>query len=557
MKNKIERSLRLISQILFRNRLLVCALIALIPVLEACVREESGKKEEKRNQSQTDTKRRPNILFAISDDQSYPHASAYGFKAVNTPAFDRVAREGVLFNNAFSASPGCSPSRAALLTGKNCWQIEQAGTHDSSFPAEYIVYPDILEAAGYFVGYTQKGWGPGNWKISGRTRNPAGNEFNEHKLESPNTGISRNDYTTNFKDFLNNRPDGKPFCFWYGASEPHRDFEMGSGLKAGKKLADAEVPSFLPDTEEVRSDLLDYAAEIEWFDRHLGQMLQLLEEAGELDNTIIVVTSDNGMSFPRAKANLYEYGFHVPLAIRWGDKVKGGRVIDDIVSLIDLAPTYLEAAGVNHPDETNGTNLMEGHSLMEILLGDKEGITDSTRNGAFSSRERHSSSRRNNLAYPQRCVRTHQFLYIRNFKPERWPAGDPRKYEKNGELGPIHGAYHDVDSCPTFDFLLAHREDPAIGKFFHLSVDKRPDEEFFDIQKDPSCLKNLADDPAFRKALLEHRRLLGGYLMATEDPRVTGHGDIFESYPRNGSVRKFPPDDATGREANSDLLLLK
>src|SRR5690606_32421156 len=251
--------------------------------------------EEKNNEgelAELTQQRRPNILFAISDDQSYPHASAYGSYWINTPAFDRIAKEGVLFTNAFSASPGCSPSRAALLTGRNTWQIEDAGTHASGFPTKYLVYPDILEKEGYFVGYTQKGWGPVNCKVSGRTRNPAGEIFNNHQLDPPTNGISRNNYDANFSDFLQNRPKGKPFCFWYGASEPHRVFEKGSGLKAGKKLEDVVVPSFLPDTEEVRSDLLDYAVEIEWFDHQLGKMLKLLEEAGELDNTIIVVTSD-------------------------------------------------------------------------------------------------------------------------------------------------------------------------------------------------------------------------------------------------------------------------
>jgi uncharacterized sulfatase len=170
-----------------------------------------------------------------------------------------------------------------------------------------------------------------------------------------------------------------------------------------------EVPSFLPDTDEVQSDLLDYALEIEWFDYHLGKMLDLLEEAGELDNTIIVVTSDNGMAFPRAKANLYEYGFHVPLAIRWGEKMKCNCIAEDVVSLIDLAPTYLEAANVKHPSETNGLYPIEGRSLMSILRSEKEGMVDDFRNAAYAARERHSSSRWNNLTYPQRSLRTSNF----------------------------------------------------------------------------------------------------------------------------------------------------
>jgi uncharacterized sulfatase len=272
---------------------------------------------------------RPNVLVAIADDQSFAHTSAAGFKAVRTPAFDRVAREGVLFRNGFAGSPGCSPSRAALLTGRHTWQIEEAGTHLCSFPKKYAVYPDLLEADGYAVGYTGKGWGPGNWKISGRTRNPAGPAFNQRKLTPPTSGISKVDYAGNFGEFLATRQKGQPFCFWYGATEPHLDYEKGSGLKAGKRLEDGVVPPFLPDTPEVRGEILDYCLEIEWFDTQLGKMLAMLEAAGELDNTLVIVTADNGMPFPRAKATCYEYGIHEPLAIRWPARASGGRAVDD------------------------------------------------------------------------------------------------------------------------------------------------------------------------------------------------------------------------------------
>ena len=479
----------------------------------------------------------PNILIAISDDQSYPHASAYGSKMVNTPAFDRVAEQGVLFNNAFVASPGCAPSRAALLTGLNTWQLEEAGTHASSFPAHFKVYPDLLEQAGYYIGYTQKGWAPGDWQVSERERNPAGNIYNIVELDPPFWGIVRNDYSANFQKFIENRPEGKPFYFWYGSSEPHRVYEEGSGLASGKKLEQAEVPGYLPDTEEIRSDLLDYAVEIEWFDMHLAKMIALLDDLGELENTIIVVTSDNGMPFPRAKANLYEDGIHVPLAISWGNKIKGGRVVDDLVSLIDLTPTFLEAAGI-HGDVID---VLEGKSLVNILKSHKQGIVDQTRNAVFSARERHSSSRWNNLGYPQRSVRTHKFLYIRNFAPDRWPAGDPQELLADGTLAPMHHAYYDIDACPTQDFLVSNHDHPEYGKYLQLAVGKRPAEEFFDIINDPACLRNLAGDPAYQAALIHHRELLGGYLMKTNDPRVTGKGEVFESYPRlRGAIRNFP-----------------
>ena len=176
---------------------------------------------------------RPNILVAIADDQSYPHASAYGSTWIHTPAFDRVASEGLLFSNCYACSPGSSPSRASMLTGLFPWQIEEAGTHASSFPSRYVCYTDVLHEAGYHVGYTGKGWGPGDWKVSGRTQNPAGPEYNRHRLVPPVKGISDIDYSANFRAFLDSLPPDKPFCFWYGANEPHRPYTRDAWKRNG------------------------------------------------------------------------------------------------------------------------------------------------------------------------------------------------------------------------------------------------------------------------------------------------------------------------------------
>lgn len=482
--------------------------------------------------------RRPNILLAIADDQSFVHTSAAGYRAVSTPEFDRVAREGVLFANGFAGSPGCSPSRASLLTGRHAWMLEQAGTHASEFPAKYPVYPDLLEKAGYHVGFTGKGWGPGNWQVSGRERNPAGPAFQKRKTTPPFQGISTNDYARNFKDFLASRKPGQPFCFWYGATEPHRAYEKGSGLKSGKKLADAAVPPFLPDVPEVRSDLLDYCTEIEWFDRHLGLMLKELEAAGELDNTLIFVTADNGMSFPRAKANCYEYGIHVPLAVRWpAAGGKAGRRVTDPVGFVDLTATILDAAGVKPQGR------IEGKSLRNILGSDKDGQVDPARDAVFASRERHSSSRFDNLGYPQRCIRTTQYLYIRNFKPDRWPAGDPRLLGADGKPAAEHSGYADIDSGPTLKYLTQNHADPAVGRFLTLAVAKRPAEELFDVVTDPGCLTNLAPDPKHAAVKKELADRLDRYLRETGDPRAVGNGDIWETYKRYSPIRQFPPPD--------------
>lgn len=487
---------------------------------------------------------RPNILFAISDDQSFPHASAYGNDWLRTPGFDAVARSGVLFTNAFAPTPGCSPTRASILTGRHAWQNREAGTHASSFPADLPVFTELLESAGYFVGATGKGWAPGNFRISGRTQNPAGRSWNKHKKQPPHAGMSRNDYSANFGDFLNSRPDKTtPFCFWFGASEPHRGFELIK-KPTPDLIENIKVPPYLPDVPEVRADLRAYAREVEWFDTHLQRMLQQLADAGELENTVVIVTSDNGMSFPRAKANLYEDGIHMPLAIAWPKQVVGGRTSADLVNLIDLAPTILSTAGITPPET------MSGRSLLALLKSNKSGIIEPDRTAVFSARERHSSSRFRSLGYPQRSVRTHTHLYIRNYHPERWPAGAPQKFGMGNypgrdditqeRLGPLDAAYQDIDACPTLSLLVKRRSEPDFARCLALAVDHRPSEELYDIVADPACLNNLAGKDVAREEQRKLSELLTAKLTATGDPRETANGDVFETYPRYSDIRVFP-----------------
>lgn len=478
---------------------------------------------------------RPNIFIAISDDVSFPHASAHGSKMVSTPAFDRVAADGVLFSNAFCPAPGCSPSRAAFLTGRHIWMIEEAGTHASYFQMKYKTFPEALQESGYFVGATGKAWAPGNFRHNGREHNPAGKSY----------GARKSGYVGGFEKFMNERPQDQPFCFWFGSSDAHRSYKKGSGLAKGKTLEQAEVPKFLPDHPEIRSDLLDYAFEIERFDDDCDQMLKILEAAGELDNTLVIITSDNGMPFPRAKANCYEYGIHMPLAVCWKDRVSGGRNLNDLVGFVDLTATIYEAAGVDSPREFP----VVGKSLVADLTSNRSGIADSTRDAVFVGRERHSSSRFNSLGYPQRAVRTQDYLYIYNFRPERWPAGTPHKfaravYSADGSLlssqtGAEHGGYHDIDACPSLTFLIKNRNNADFGRYLGLSVDKRPTEELFDIKADAACLNNLADDPKMAAVKQELNRRLMQELRKTKDARVLDVGDVWETYPRVSSLRWF------------------
>lgn len=478
-----------------------------------------------------------NILFAISDDQSYPHSSAYGQQVFHTPVFDSVAANGLLFTNAFVAAPQCSPSRAAILTGRHIWQLEEAGTHASIFPDKFPVFTDALEKAGYLIGYTGKPWDPGNYLAGGWKRNPVGPEYNSKKLtKSPTTGISKTDYVANFKDFLSAKSADQPFFFWFGAQEPHRNYEEGSGAAAGLHPDSVHVPAFLPDQLLVRNDMLDYALEIQWFDTQLGKMLQLLKERGELANTVVVITSDNGMAFPYAKANLQEYGIHVPLAV-CGPVVTGKqRKIDDLVSLTDLAPTFLDIAQLDHFAG------ITGKTLMPIFSDARSGITDPSRSFILAGRERHSHARPDNLGYPARAIRTQQYLFIKNDKPDRWPLGDPPPAEQRSVTGktdmkPILEGYEDIDDSPTKSFVIKKKS--LFPELFQLGFAKRGSEELYDISKDPDCLHDLSGNPGMKKIRNSLRKQLEQQLTLQGDPRMTGKGDVFDAYPRFGLMRPF------------------
>ena len=471
-------------------------------------------------------KQRPNILFCLADDQSYPHASAYGEPVIQTPVFDRVAREGVLFTQTYCAAPSCTPSRSAILTGQDIWRLGQGGQLFGTLPEHYPIYTDLLAKSGYFVGYSDKGWAPGSIEAGGRTSNPAGPSFK------------------NFQEFFGKTPQGQPWCFWFGSRDPHRGYKKGSGVQSGMDPSKVNVPDVLPDTPEVRSDICDYFWEIQRFDRQIGKMIKLIEEAGQLDNTLIVITSDNGMPFPRGKANLYDLGTRMPMAICWPKHVPGGRTVDDFVNLTDLAPTFLTAAGLEPPKE------MTGHSLLNLLKSRQSGNVEANRDAVYTGRERHSWCRIDGKGYPGRMIRTKDFLYIRNYAPDRWPAGTYRIRTNEGQYG-------DIDASPTKDVMIAQRDE--IARVFDLAFGMRPQEELYDCRKDPYQRTNLASDPAYTTTLRELSTRLTEYLRATDDPReTTGQApwDTWEYYGRkNWPILPEPTSDTkpdAGEEIQSE-----
>ena len=508
-----------------------------------------------------ETSGRPNILFAFADDWGR-YASAYRQvegdgtpnALVETPNFDRVAREGVLFTNAFVPAPSCTPCRSSVLSGRYFWQtgrgaILQCAVWDSTIPT----YPLILEDRGYHIGYTYKVWSPGTPRDEpyggDRTRYaPAGARFGQFSfVATENAGalgiegakqVLYDEVRRNFDAFLDARPEDAPFCYWWGPTNTHRRWQRGSGKALWGLEPDrlqGRLPDFLPDVPEVREDVADYLGECMAFDAGLGVILDRLEEIGELDNTLVVVSGDHGIpGFPRGKCNLYDIGCEVALAARWPGRIPGGRVVEDFVNIMDLAPTFLSAAGVDAPE------CMSAKDLMDVMQSEASGLVDGERTFVVTGRERHvAAARSGGLPYPQRAIRTRDFLYIRNYAPERWPMGDPAGLDDPRAEAPsfdtlannTHIAYADMDAGPTKAWMIHHRADESVRELYEIGFGKRPAEELFDLHTDPHHMRNVAEAPEYQ----DTRRELAGRLMAVleanDDPRVTEADCRFERAP--------------------------
>ena len=400
---------------------------------------------------------RPNILFALADDWSFGHAGAYGCKWVKTPAFDRVAREGLLFTRAYTPDGKCAPSRACIITGRNPWQLGAAANHVPFFPPEFKSVFEALGEHGYFAGMTLKGYAPGIAKdANGKTRQMTGQPFNKRTAPSPTPEISHNDYAANFADFLDAAPKHQPWSFWYGSVEPHRGYEFGSGVaKGGKKTSDIDrVPACWPDNETVRNDLLDYAFEVEHFDRHLGRMLAELEKRGLLENTLVVVSADNGMPFPHDKGNAYHDSDHLPLAMMWSRGIrKPGRTVEDHVSFIDFAPTFMELAGLPVPAD------MQGRSLVPLLKGERPADWRTS----WYYRYYHDPGDHNTRAHYGVRTETHKLIYF--WKIDQWEMYDLVK-----DPGEMHNLYQDPVQADTVTKLKA--------ELYRLKRELKDDDQF-------------------------------------------------------------------------------
>lgn len=508
--------------------------------------------------------RRPNILFAFADDWGR-YASAYAKidgpgtinDVVSTPNFDRIAREGVLARHAFVTAPSCTPCRSSLLSGQYFWRtgrgaILQGAQWDSSIPT----FPLLLQQSGYHIGKSYKVWSPGTpadapYGMQKNAFEQGGRRFNLFsqnvtRMVAEGTSLEAakqslySEVEKSFEAFLGARPSGQPFCYWFGPTNVHRKWVKGSGKALWGIDPDrlkGKLPKFLPDVPEVREDLADYLGEAQAFDAALGVLLKKLEASGELENTVVVVSGDHGApGFPYGKCNLYDFGTRVSLAAR-GPGVKGGRVVNDFVNLMDLAPTFLEIGGVKPPE------VMTGRSFLKTLRSGRGGQVDAGRNRVVTGRERHvAAARAGAVPYPQRAIRTFDYLYIVNFRPERWPMGDPINLEdgKNpdheGLVEDTMVTFKDMDSSPTKAWLVEHRADPQWKRHYDLAFAPRPREELYVLAKDPDQIHNVAADPMYAAIRKKLEAQLMAELKRAEDPRLVNDGAFFETPPLAGPL---------------------
>jgi len=429
----------------------------------------------------------PNILWLISEDTS-PDMGCYGNRGVRTPNIDRLARQGALFTNAFVTGPVCSASRSAFMTGMYQTTID-AHNHRSHRGDGYRLAPpvtvitELFRRAGYFTcnsaGLSYKKPGKTDWNFTPPARAFDGTDWSQRK-------------------------PGQRFFAQMNFSLTHRDFQRDKSNPIDP--AKVKLPPCYPDHPVARRDWADYLESIQVLDREIGAALQWLEKEGMADNTIVMYIGDNGQPHVRGKQWLYEGGIHIPMIIRWPRHIKPGTVVDDLVSAIDFAPTFLSLVGIDRPDH------LQGH----IIIGDKK----QKRKYVLAARDRCDGT-----VDRIRCVRSKRYKYIRNYYPDR-PYTQFNAYKKL-----------QYPVLTLMQVLSAQGKlTPEQARFMAAT---RPKEELYDLQNDPYEMTNLAEQAKLRGVLREHRKVLDEWIKATgdrgetpEDPKIVAYwqDDMMKSY---------------------------
>ena len=425
----------------------------------------------------------PNILLLISDDHSGDDLGAAGKDRPRTPALDRLAASGVRFTNAYASSPQCSPSRSSIVTGRSPHSTGTSRLH-STLTSEHDTVIDALKRKGYYTAAFRK----------------------VHLGESfQNRWDSYADKDVPFTNFFRDRPRDRPFFLWIGFDDPHRPYQTGA-IPHPHDPANVRVPGFLPDHPAIRKDLGHYYDEITRMDNEVANVLSLLDSHGLSNETMVVFTGDNGMPFPGAKGSLFRDGVHVPLLVRWNGVIAPGQVRKEVLSLVDLAPTLLDAAGIPPLAKS------EGRSLLSTL---KTQSSFTRKVAAFFERNWH-----DNLDLI-RGVRSEEYLLIQNYRPEI-------AYPPSLDL---------VDS-PSWQTMLELHSRRKLSQVLEQRyfAAPRPETEFYNVEKDPFQLQDLATDEHHSAPVQRLKQLLSEWMIATNDflppplpPKRGDHGEAVHS----------------------------
>ncbi len=491
---------------------------------------------------------RPNILILFADDLGR-YASIYsdpalpsGNDLIATPTFDQIAREGVLAKNAFVSAPSCTPSRAAMVSGRHffrngsCSQLHFKWNGEEPDPWMLVEgYGKLLAKANYHVGLTYKDhvknkhFGP-SFQSAGRNVNSYSQFVSKQDdIEQAKRKLDE-ECRQNFRSFLKGRAEGQPFLYSFHPTNPHRQWVRGSGKALWGIDPDAlrgKMPPFLPDVSVVREDFADYLGEGMAFDRCCAVLIDEVRRMGELDQTLVIISGDHGApGFPRGKTNCYDFGARVLFAARWPARIQPGQLIEAPISLLDIAPTVLAAAGLTPPKDMNGQDL-----LPFLADSDHKGL----RGWALIGREVHvGQAREGRLPYPTRAIRTADHLYVINFRPERTPNGDPGSADDASLpfaqlANKTYAAYADVDASPTKAWMVRNQAEESIAWHWKIGFGPRPEEELYVLSDDPHQIRNRAEDSALADLKAELRARLMAELRLWKDPRLLG--DQFDQPP--------------------------
>ena len=413
---------------------------------------------------------RPNIIMIIADDIGYEDLGSYGNEIAVTPITDRIATEGVRFSNFFLTTSSCSPSRSSIISGRYPHNTGAAELH-TAMPEQILTFPELLKEAGYFTGQS------GKWHMGPVPRKG----FDVIYDKKPQIGLGGEDY---WVPLLKERPKGKPFFLWLAALDAHRPWAEND-FSGAHNPEEVIVPPYLANGKATKQDLANYYDEITRFDHFIGLVEEELERQGQLENTILFILSDNGRPFPRSKTRLIDSGIKSPLLVKWPKGLKAGLTTDALVSSIDLAPTFLQLAGVDIPDN------FQGKSFLTVLKNPHLPF----RNYVFAEHNWHDQEAH------ERMVRTKDYLYIKN---NRAQYANPGPADSNSS-----NSYADLKKLRDQGKL-----NPAQADIF---ISPRPYEEFYAIVDDEFQLLNRATPIGENKALDQLRKALEVWSIETDD----------------------------------------